>query len=183
MAGPRIEFEEDSGMNHGTVQQTRAGQVLRFERHYEHPVERVWQALTTPERLVEWLAAAHVEPRRGGRIELRWQNTDGQGDSPVLHGEITEYDPPRLIEYHGDIHGVLRWELAEADGGCDLRFTSTLAEPLDPEMTDTVLAGWHSHLDFLADALDGRPVDWPNWPVDRWKEHYESYSARRHRRS
>jgi hypothetical protein len=38
-----------------------------------------------------------------------------------------------------------------------------------------VLAGWHSHLDFLAEALDGHPVDWPNWPLHRWREEHDSY--------
>ena len=40
-----------------------------------------------------------------------------------------------------------------------------------------MLAGWHVHLDFLEEALDGKPVDWPNWPRDRWavlNEHYEA---------
>ena len=33
----------------------------------------------------------------------------------------------------------------------------------------------------LEEALDGKPVDWPNWPRDRWAEldaHYEEASMR-----
>ena len=38
-----------------------------------------------------------------------------------------------------------------------------------------MLAGWHIHLDFLEEALDGHRVDWPNWPKDRWDAHHERY--------
>ena len=38
-------------------------------------------------------------------------------------------------------------------------------------------AGWHVHIDFLEDALDGRPVDWPHWPKERWEKHNEVYEA------
>jgi hypothetical protein len=45
------------------------------------------------------------------------------------------------------------------------------------EYLTEVLAGWHIHLDFLKDALDGRPVDWPNWPRDRFDVHHRRYDA------
>jgi hypothetical protein len=44
-----------------------------------------------------------------------------------------------------------------------------------------VLAGWHIHLDHLADALDGRPVDWSSWSEDqrpKWQEIHDRYAAR-----
>ena len=40
------------------------------------------------------------------------------------------------------------------------------------------LAGWHSHLDFLAGWLDdGTRIDWPNWPREHWAEAHEVYEA------
>jgi uncharacterized protein YndB with AHSA1/START domain len=41
----------------GTVQQVDGRYVLRFERRLNHPVEKVWAALTESDRLAEWLAA------------------------------------------------------------------------------------------------------------------------------
>ena len=41
-----------------------------FHRHYAKPIEKVWAALTTPERLADWLADAEIELRLGGRIQL-----------------------------------------------------------------------------------------------------------------
>jgi len=41
----------------------------------------------------------------------------------------------------------------------------------------SVLPGWHIHLDFLDEALDGQAVDWPNWPQERWQKHRDRYAA------
>jgi uncharacterized protein YndB with AHSA1/START domain len=152
--------------------ETRDGfHILRFKRHFHHSIERVWAAITEPGQLVAWLAEADVDLRKGGRIQLRWLNT-----GTVLNGTITQLDPPRLLEYAGDIHGLLRWELQEVPGGCVLTFSSTIPAP-DFRIA-LFLAGWHVHLDFLEEALDGHVVDWPHWPKDRWDRHYERYSQK-----
>ncbi len=157
----------------GTVETRDGAHILRFVRHFNHPIEQVWAAITEPEQLVAWLAETRIEPRQGGRVQLRWLNTDENGNGTVMNATITQFDPPRLLEYSGDIHGVLRWELQEADDGCILTFSSTLPAP-NPYLHKN-LAGWHVHLDFLAEALDGQAVDWPHWPLDRWERLYEHY--------
>ena len=39
---------------HGTVERDGARGVIRFERVLGHPVERVWEAITTAEGLAGW---------------------------------------------------------------------------------------------------------------------------------
>ncbi len=160
----------------GVIEMQGSARVLRFERYLHHSVERVWAALTEPEQLVTWLAEADVELRKGGRIQLRWLNTDENGNQAIMNATITQFEPPRLLEYAGDIHGVLRWELREAADGCMLTFSSTLPAPNTG--LPLQLAGWHIHLDFLAEALDGHAIDWPHWPKDRWGRHYERYAQK-----
>jgi hypothetical protein len=58
--------------------------------------------------------------------------------------------------------------------------TLTVTRPAGDEYLALVAAGWHVHLDHLADALAGRPVDWPAWDEQhrpRWQELYERYEA------
>lgn len=163
----------------GTATKTGDGRYeLRFERRLSHPVDKVWSALTEPDELAGWLAASDVELTEGGRIELRWLNTDAGGNAAVMRGTITRLEPPRLIEYDGDIHGLLRWELREDGDGCLLTLTNRT--PASDDWLTETRAGWHIHLDHLEDALDGRPVDWPTWTEDhmpRWKEYQEHYAA------
>ena len=163
--------------DYGTMKTTDDGRyVLRYERRLRHPIERVWEALTVPERVEEWWArAAVLELTEGGRARIEWLNTDDEGNQAIAEGTITRLEPPTAIEFDTDIHGRLLWELSPDDGGTHL--TLTVTNQLPDEYRTSVMAGWHVHLDFLEEALDGKPVDWPNWPRDRWAELNEHYEA------
>ena len=158
----------------GVLETAGGKHVVRFQRHLAHPIERVWAALTEPDQLLAWWGDADVHLVEGGRFTMRWLNTDDQGNSPVMHATITRLDPPRLLETSGDIHGVLRWELRPDAAGTLLTFSSTLDLP--EAYRTSVLAGWHYHLDALADTLAGRSVDLVN--LDRWAQIHERYLAR-----
>jgi uncharacterized protein YndB with AHSA1/START domain len=172
--GPSVADTETTRLPDGRHQ-------LRYQRTLGHSVARVWAALTEPSELVGWLADAQVELSVGGRIVLRWLNTDDQGNTAISTGTIRRLDPPWLLEYDSDIHGLLRWELQELPDGCALTFTTITPAPL--EYLPLVQAGWHIHLDHLADALAGQPVEWARWsPQLRatgsgqcWQDYYDQY--------
>ena len=48
---------------------------------FPHPVEKVWQALTDPDALREWLMENDFEPRIGKRFVLRGREIPPQGRS------------------------------------------------------------------------------------------------------
>jgi uncharacterized protein YndB with AHSA1/START domain len=161
----------------GTLETLDDGRArVRFQRSISHPIERVWAALTEPDQMRQWWAAAdELDLREGGSFVIRWLNTDDQGNQAIARGTVSAIDPPHLLELDSDIHGVMRWELRADGDATALTFTSTLDLP--EEYRHKVLAGWHFHLDALEDALEGRPVDWDNWPIDRWQEHHDRYAA------
>jgi hypothetical protein len=70
---------------------------LRFERRYDHGVERVWRAITDPDELRHWVP-------------------------PGEELEVTGSEPPRLLagSWYGD---ELRFELRPDGDGCVLVFT------------------------------------------------------------
>jgi uncharacterized protein YndB with AHSA1/START domain len=147
---------------------------VRFERRLKHPIDRVWAAITEPVEIEAWLARAELDLREGGRVRLEWLNT---GDDEVIaRGTVTAIDPPRLLALDTDAHGALTWELRAQGDATDLTLTVVLAMP--DEHVSMNMAGWHVHLDFLADWLDaGTRVDWPDWPRERWEEIHEDYAA------
>ena len=153
----------------GTVEQIGDLFVLRFERRLNHPVENVWAALTEPEQLVQWLAAAKIEPSEGGDFVLDFDNTGHR-----QAGRVITWDPPRLIEhtFGDDANGVVRWELHPDDGGCLLRMSHTVYSTA--EMAN-FLSGWHTHLDLFVDLLNGNPAPW-RWDV--WEAHRDRYAKR-----
>jgi uncharacterized protein YndB with AHSA1/START domain len=162
----------------GTLQKLDDGRaLLRFERRIDHPVDRVWQALTDPEVMRQWWAAAdELELREGAPFQIRWLNSDDEGNVAIARGTVSEVDPPKVLELDSDIHGVMRWELQPDGDATRLTFTSTLSLPDD--YRSKVLAGWHFHLDALDEALAGQPIeDWDNWPIERWERHHARYAA------
>jgi uncharacterized protein YndB with AHSA1/START domain len=164
----------------GTLEIRDGTAVLRYERRLAHPVARVWRALTEPGELRGWLAEADLEPAPGGAVSLRWLNTDDQGNVAVARGSVARWEPPHVLELDTDIHGRLRWEL-EPDGDRATRLTFTVEhDALPDEAVVKVRAGWHIHLEHLADALDVRPVDWSRWDAEhlpRWQELARGYEA------
>jgi uncharacterized protein YndB with AHSA1/START domain len=157
------------------VHEKRDGKdVLRFERRLDHPVEAVWSALTEPSKLIGWLGEVDVDLVEGGRFTVRWLNTDEEGNRAVMHATITDLEEARLLETSGDIHGVLRWELRPEGEGTLLNFSSKLSLPA--EYRTQVLAGWHLHLDALAETLAGGEADLVEIPD--WERVHELYVKR-----
>lgn len=164
----------------GTIETREDGRrVLRYERHLPHPPQRVWRALTEPEELVGWLAEAELDNLEGGTIRLRWLNTDPNGNHAIMRGTTTRLPPPQLLEIDSDIHGRLRWELRPARSGTALTLTITI-DAADGQV-ELAAAGWHTHLEHLADSLNGQPVDWSRWDrehLPRWRQHHARYAGR-----
>ena len=150
--------------------------VLRFERRYPHPIDKVWDAITNPERLAAWLGDAELELELGGAVKVTWLNTDEHGNAAVYNGRVTRFEPPRVLEWDGDIHGRLLWELRpDGDDATVLELTNWTPAPDD--FRTKVAAGWDIHLDHLATALDGGAIDWPNW----YRDHYAAWQVKEER--
>ena len=137
-----------------TVQDGRL-QVV-FRRRFAKPVAKVWAALTTPERLQDWFGAAKIDLRVGGTLRLSFAN----GKSMELG--ITRVEAPHVLGWSWVIDGLdtaVLFELAPDGDGCRLTLTHSGLSARDGRGAG-VRAGWHAHMEGLADALDGRQTPW-----------------------
>ena len=146
-------------MNHlGQITRTGDTATIVFRRRYRRPVEKVWAALTVPERLTDWFAEAKVDRMAvGGVIELYFTGADYRSLA-----RITDFEPPRTIawtwsETDGAKPSHVRFDLEPDGDGCVLTLTHT-GLPLDE--ADGVLTGWHAHLEAVEDAADGVFTSW-----------------------
>ncbi len=99
------------------------------------PPDRVFQALTTPAELKRWFTSAEcpakfweMDPHLGGHYRYATEKgsimVNGVSEFEC-HGEIVEYDPPRVLAYtwlanwHEDIthRTIVRWELTPTKTG------------------------------------------------------------------
>jgi uncharacterized protein YndB with AHSA1/START domain len=159
----------------GTVERIDDGRyVIDFERRLDHPVDRVWAALTRPDELIAWWGEVEVDLREGGRFNVRWLNTDDEGNSPEMQATIAKLVPQQLLVLDGRPHGRLRWELTPDGDGTRLSFRSTTW--LEPEFLTKVPAGWHFHLDALARHLEGGETDLVE--ITEWEPIHAAYESK-----
>ncbi|GGX02930.1 SRPBCC domain-containing protein [Streptomyces chryseus] len=156
-------------VGHGTSEVRDDAVVLRFTLEFVRPVHQVWPAVATPAGLRGWLADADpLEARLGGAVTLRWLNAGAGGRGAVAEGTVTAWDLEHVAEYTVAGHGRVRFHLAPAGttNGTVLRFTNEVPRAGEQDRLSR-LAGWHQHLEHLADALEGRPRDASAWTPDR----------------
>jgi len=125
------------------------GSTVRFERILPAPVARVWWFLSDPAGMAAWLTEADLEPRAGGRLELRWEMGD------VEHGAVTRWEPERVLEYTWHVAGmesVVRYELTPSGDRTLLVLTHTR---LEQNRLAGYAAGWDAHVRMLAAACVG----------------------------
>ena len=91
---------------------TRDGQeakVVRASRSYPSPVENVWDALTSPERIPRWFAPVTGDLRVGGRYQV-------EGNAG---GEVLTCEPPHAFSLTWEMQGTSWVEVTlepEGDG-------------------------------------------------------------------
>lgn len=139
----------------GTLRAEAGRRGVCFERRLDAPVERVWEALTSPDRLSRWLAPGTVEPSVGGEVLLDF------GEGGTVTGRVLCWEPPFVLEFEwrfsGETESIVRFELSSDGDGTLLVFDHrALAEAHAAGYS----AGWHAHLASLSDYLEGGDGSW-----------------------
>lgn len=168
----------------GTIEEVDGRYTLRFERRLRHPVEKVWDAITRPERIKEWFGEGDVELDlvEGGQMRVRTTGppelveaiiAEAGEEALVSHDTVRRVDPPFLFEhtFGSDPGSIARWELQRDGDGCRLTLTHTEPPGFVVANAPRDLAGWHTLLDRLAGVVDDKPLPWA-------KEHWEGYRDR-----
>jgi uncharacterized protein YndB with AHSA1/START domain len=141
-------------------------QVLRIERTFDAPVERVFAAWTSEEVLRRWLhgmpgwetPTAEVDLRVGGRIRILMRDPSGGAESGAT-GEYRVVDPPHRLVFtwvwddQPDQPQLIELEFSECDGGTTVLMTNS-SIPGD-ERWASQQRGWNVCFDNLDRVLAG----------------------------
>ncbi|WP_274423753.1 SRPBCC family protein [Chelativorans sp. YIM 93263] len=156
-------------MEPATLHGTRtAPDTVRIEKVLPGPAERLWEYLTQSDKRRQWLAAGEMELFAGGKVEHLFRHHELSSEvtperykhfetSPAMPGEVTEYDPPRVLAYRwpGD-NGASEVTFELYPEGRDVRLVLTHRRLADTEAMVSVASGWDAHLGILDDRLSGR---------------------------
>jgi uncharacterized protein YndB with AHSA1/START domain len=170
--------------------QRLATDTIRFERVLPGPIERVWSYLTESDKRGQWLATGAMEQRVGSEFEMHFHHVDLSqtpippperfkvyADGVSSHHRVLACEPPHLLAmtWGGfDNPSEVTFELTPEHGQVRLTVTHRKLKPADLISTS---GGWHTHLDVLADRLDGH-LPQPFWPIfEHLVARYEQLSS------
>ncbi len=140
--------------------------TVEFKRLLPGPIELAWDFLTKPELLKRWFTDVTIDPRVGGRIEVRFAASKSECGAKSVHGVVREFQPPRVISFSW-IQRLPQPDGSQktADGG-EVRFQLTergdkvLLTLLHSRIPTHELAGygggWHAFLDSLESQISGQ---------------------------
>jgi uncharacterized protein YndB with AHSA1/START domain len=151
---------------------------LRFERDIPRPPEKVWAALTLPERIAAWLGPPIlIELRVGGRYLVA---DAGGGEDALFEWTIVRCDPPRLLVMEffsaaGDV--MLHWQITPTAEGSRLVLRQTGSSAF---WTLGLAPGWMGIVDDLVSvACDETAKDIEGGyhaAVERYKRDYGPFT-------
>lgn len=121
------------------------------------PIEKVWQAVSTPEGMAAWFMPSDMEPVVGRKFHLE---AGPFGKSPC---EVTEVDPPRRLSFRWGRDWTLSFELKELEGkteftlehsGWDADKLTEFGQP-HPAVRENMAKGWSGIVQKLAGYVEG----------------------------
>jgi len=141
-------------MKPGRILQAHDGYKVEFDRILNHPIDKVWQAITDPGQLKYWFTDIEMEFKPGGKLTIIFRD-DAKTRS---YGEILRIDPPHRFEWTWE--GELAvWQLEQL-GDHQTRLIFTYSR-LAPEYAVKAPAGFHIMIDRLEDRLKGSSATYP----------------------
>lgn len=142
----------------GTARRTGDTVEVVFHRRYARPIEKVWAALTVPERISDWFATTKIDRVGVGAV----MDLDFKDENYRSTGRIVTYEPMRTFawewtELDGSRASLVRWDLEPDGDGCRVTLIHSNLQPFEAK---SVGPGWHAHLQAIEDAADGIETPW-----------------------
>lgn len=139
---------------YGTVTKEPDGYKVVFERVLNHPVEKVWEAITDPKQMKYWFTDIEIDFKPGGQIIFKFRD-----DAKSLsYGKVVSIEPPHKFVWTWE-EELAVWELKEiSKKQTQLTFTYS---KLPKDYAVNAPAGFHSLLDRLKERLDGSNTIYP----------------------
>lgn len=139
--------------------------VLRMNRTFNAPLERVFRAFADPEQLVKWWgpeSMSVIDHEIDVRVGGAWRTTirSEGGDDHTMSGVYREISPPHRLaftwawERDGERghETVVTIQLSEDGERTKLAFLQEIFE--SEEMRDSHQGGWHSSFICLTESLE-----------------------------
>lgn len=129
--------------------------IIQKEHFYNHPIERVWKAISDAAEISSWFLKADFRAEEGYNYKFTHEDT-------VISGEVNRANPVHHLEYtwvvgKTNVETLVKWVLEEKDGGTLLKLEHSGISNYDGEtavkMFESFRDGWQMCVDNLEKFL------------------------------
>lgn len=129
---------------------------LLIKWHFPHPPEKVWECLTDPELISQWLMKNDFKPVVGHKFNFYTKPFPKMGFDGIVYCEVLEVVPGRKLVYtwkggsgpdHINLDTLLVWTLSPKDEGTELVLEHKGFKGWKNYITSLVMGnGWKKHI-------------------------------------
>jgi uncharacterized protein YndB with AHSA1/START domain len=127
------------------------GRVVH-DAHFDHPVERVWRALTDAGEISEWLMATDFVPEAGRAFHL-----DAGPPRGVIDAEVLAVEDPHRLQCRWMLDGAATVVTITLRGDGSGTHLHLVHEQLPVDRRPDFDRGWVEKFDAMATLLKGAP--------------------------
>lgn len=136
-------------------------QTITHRIFYNHPPSDVWEFLTKPELIEQWLMKTDLQPVLGHEFTFTTRPLPQFNFDGIMNCKITEVIPNKKLSYtwKGGMNGVVsldsvvEWTLTEKDGGTELLLEHTGFTEASMLAYTPMNEGWLRNMNKITDLL------------------------------
>ncbi|MGZ3873556.1 MAG: SRPBCC family protein [Mucilaginibacter sp.] len=124
--------------------------------HFPHPPEKVWECLTDPELISQWLMKNDFKPVVGHKFRFHTKPLPKMGFNGIVYCEVLEVVPGQKLVYtwkggsgpdHINLDTLLIWTLTAKNEGTELVLEHKGFKGWKNYITSLVMgSGWKKHI-------------------------------------
>lgn len=137
---------------------------IKHSFFFPHPIEVVWDYLTKPELVAQWLMENDIKPVVGHEFQFRSKPVPAIEFDGIVYCKILEVQPPQQLSYTWNcspadigykINTVVQWNLVPKDNGTELLLHQTGFKEQDNEaFYQAMHGGWVKQIEKLTVNLN-----------------------------
>jgi uncharacterized protein YndB with AHSA1/START domain len=138
--------------------------TIRHQIFYGHPAEAVWEYLTKPELLSQWLMPNNFQPVVGHEFQFTTKPIPALDFDGIFYCKVREVLPFNKLSYSwiggpGDgkisLDSIVIWTLTERDNGTELQVEHSGFKPVENlALYDAMNKGWLQNMHKITDRLN-----------------------------